>query len=65
MAFGADARYVFGAVSLVLRPLVRLGWGAFSAHSLVTTAYLACEVAVDPVWTAGTLADSPAGRPSP
>ena len=29
LAFGVDARYVSGAVSLVLRPMVRLGRGAF------------------------------------
>ena len=38
VAFGADARPVSGAGSLALRPMVRLGWGAFSAHPLVTTA---------------------------
>ena len=32
-ASGVDARSVSGAASLALGPVVRLGWGAFSAHS--------------------------------
>src|SRR5262249_57163352 len=44
VAFGADARPVSGAGSLVLRPLVRLRWGAFSAHPLVTAACRALHV---------------------
>ena len=36
-----------------LGPMVRLGWGAFSAHSLVTAAVRLCRSAADPVWTAG------------
>ena len=45
---GADARYVFGASSPALGPMVRLGWGAFSAHSLVTTAVRLRQSAADP-----------------
>ena len=33
---GDKARSVSGAKSFALGPVVRLGWGAISAHSLVT-----------------------------
>src|SRR5690242_1226004 len=52
--------------ALALGPLVRLGWGAFSAHSFGDDRHCArTAVPFDPVGTAGNLADSPAGRHRP
>src|SRR5947209_19980012 len=51
--------------ALVLSPLVRLGWGRFSAHSFGDDRPPLARVAVDPVGTAGACADPPAGRPGP
>src|SRR5262249_23592624 len=56
--------------ALTLGPLVRLGRGAFSAHSFGDDRRRACPAApLDPVGTAGAPADSSAGRlpwcPSP
>src|SRR5262245_46452882 len=50
--------------ALTLGPLVRWGWGAFSAHSVGDDPCRARTAArVDPVGTAGASADSPRRMP--